>query len=81
MRIGRTLERFYQEHPVEMDAILVILARHFQDADSKQSTICASLRDGRTDVRQRGGEQPFSQRLSIVRSFQERLNVTRMSLP
>jgi DNA-binding SARP family transcriptional activator/predicted ATPase len=37
--IGRMLERFYQEHPGEMDAILVILARHFQDAGIPQKAM------------------------------------------
>ncbi len=37
--VGGTLERFYQEHPEEMNAILVKLSRHFQEAGMAQKAI------------------------------------------
>lgn len=37
--VGGTLERFYQGHPEEMDAVLVKLARHFQEAGISHKAI------------------------------------------
>ncbi len=37
--VGQTLERFYLEHPEEMKAVLVKLARHFQEAGMSQKAI------------------------------------------